>query len=86
MMFVKVPVSMAFFSNWSDGSFLVCSITVTLGGSKVDSAFHPSEVDKMSTRSFWKLSGKKVNCLLKVAQALRQSNPIHKKGPFFLKI
>ena len=31
----------------------------TLGGSKVDSAFHPFEVDKMSTRNFWELSGKK---------------------------
>ena len=30
-----------------------------LGGSKVDSAFHPSEVDKMSIRNFWELSGKK---------------------------
>ena len=30
-----------------------------LGGSKVDSAFHPSEVDKMSTMNFWELSGKK---------------------------
>ena len=29
------------------------------GGSKVDSAFHPPEVDKMSTRNFWELSGKK---------------------------
>ena len=28
------------------------------GGSKVDSAFHPSEVGKMSTRNFWELSGK----------------------------
>ena len=27
-------------------------------GSKVDSAFHPSEVDKMSTRIYWELSGK----------------------------
>ena len=27
--------------------------------SKVDSAFHPSEVDKMRTRNFWELSGKK---------------------------
>ena len=25
------------------------------GGSKVDLAFHPSEVDKMSTRNFWEL-------------------------------
>ena len=30
-----------------------------LGGSKVDSVFHPSEVDKMSTRNFWELSDKK---------------------------
>ena len=28
-------------------------------GSKVDSAFHPPEVDRMSTRNFWELSGKK---------------------------
>ena len=30
-----------------------------LGGSKVDSAFHSSKVDKMGTRNFWELSGKK---------------------------
>ena len=30
-----------------------------LGGSKVDSVFHPSKIDKMSTRNFWELSGKK---------------------------
>ena len=30
-----------------------------LGGSKVDSAFHLSEVNQMSTRNFWELSGKK---------------------------
>ena len=30
-----------------------------LEGSKVDSTFHPSEFDKMSTRNFWELSGKK---------------------------
>ena len=30
-----------------------------LGGFKFDSAFHPSEVDKMSTRTFWELNGKK---------------------------
>ena len=29
------------------------------GGSKVDSAFHSSKVDKMSTRNFWKLNGRK---------------------------
>ena len=31
----------------------------TMGGSKADSAVHPSEIDKMSTRDFWELSGKK---------------------------
>ena len=30
-----------------------------LGGLKVDSSFHPSGVDKMSTRNFWWLCGKK---------------------------
>ena len=35
------------------------SYSKPLGGSKVNSAFHPSEVDKMSTRNFWELSGKK---------------------------
>ena len=30
-----------------------------LGGSKVDSAFPPSKVDKMSTRNFWERNGKK---------------------------
>ena len=44
-----------------------------LGDSKVDSAFHSSKVNKIST--------KKVNCLLKVALALGQLNPMHKKGP-----
>ena len=30
-----------------------------LGGSKVDSAFYPSEVDKISITNLWELSGKK---------------------------
>ena len=30
-----------------------------LSGSKVDSAFHSFEVDKMITKNFWELSGKK---------------------------
>ena len=29
-----------------------------LGGSKVDSAFHPFEVDQMSTKNYWGLRGK----------------------------
>ena len=36
-----------------------------LGGSKVDSAFHPSAVNKVSTRNFWGLSGKKETASLK---------------------
>lgn len=31
----------------------------TLGGTKVDSAFYPSEVNKVSTWNFWELSGEK---------------------------
>ena len=29
------------------------------GVSKVNSAFHPSEVDQLSTRNFWRLNGKR---------------------------
>ena len=50
-----------------------------LAGSKVDSAIHPSGVDKMSTRNLWEVSDKKY--LLKVVLALRQLKPISKKGP-----
>ena len=32
-----------------------CYTVIFFCGSKVDSAFHPSEVDKMSTRNFWEL-------------------------------
>ena len=38
--------------SWNNG--VPCS--KPMGGSKVDSAFHPPEVDKMSTRNFWELS------------------------------
>ena len=31
----------------------------SMGASKVDSDFHPSEVDQMSTWNIWELSGKK---------------------------
>ena len=43
--------------RWIPNPGVLCS--KPLGGSKVDSAFHPSEVHKMSTRTFWELSGKK---------------------------
>ena len=38
---------------WNVNPGVLCS--KPLGGSKVDSAFHPSEVDEMSTRNFWNL-------------------------------
>ena len=43
--------------RWIPNPGVPCS--KPLGGSKVDSVFHPSEVDKLSTRNFWELSGKK---------------------------
>ena len=43
--------------RWISNPGVPCS--KPLGGSKVDSAFHSSEVDKMSTRNFLELSGKK---------------------------
>ena len=50
-----------------------------LGGSKVNPAFHPSEVGIKCSRNFWEISDKK--CLLEVAVTLRQFNHIHKKEP-----
>ena len=48
--------------QWHRSQWLRCSIfnpavpcSKPLGGSKVDSAVHPSEVDKMNTRDFWEL-------------------------------
>ena len=40
-------------------SFFYNIFVKPLGGSKVDSALHPFKVDKMSSRNFWELSGKK---------------------------
>ena len=38
----------------------LCEIVITpLSGTNVDSAFHPSEVDQMSTRNFWELTGER---------------------------
>ena len=53
--------------NKTDSHMLRCWIpnpgvprSKPLGGSKVDSAFHPPEmIDKMSTSDFWGLDGKK---------------------------
>ena len=45
-------------NRWISNPGVPCSKPLG-GGSKVDLAFHPSKVDKMSTRNFWELSGKK---------------------------
>ena len=39
--------------QWPPSPGVPCS--KPLGGSKVDSAFHPSEVNEVSTRNFWGL-------------------------------
>ena len=52
-----------------------------LGGYKVDSAFHPSKVDSMSTRNFWELSVKSKLPPRSGSVALRPLNPIYRKGP-----
>ena len=44
-------------SCWIPNPGVPCSIP--LGGSKVNSAFHLCEVDEMSAKNLWKLSGKK---------------------------
>ena len=43
--------------RWIPNPGVPCS--KPLGGSKIDSTFHPSKVDKMSTKNFWELSGEK---------------------------
>ena len=45
-----------FLRCWIPNPGISCS--KPLGGSKFNSTFHPSEVDKVSTRNFWGLSGK----------------------------
>ena len=56
--------------HWIPNPVVPCS--KLLGGSKVDSAFNPSEVDKISTRNFWELTGKNETASSKWL-------PIHKK-------
>ena len=52
-----------------------------LGGSKVNSDFHPSKVDQISTRNIWNSMVKSKLLTLSGSVALRQLNPIHKKRP-----
>ena len=51
-----------------------------LGGPKVDSAFHPSEFDKMSARNSEDLVVKSELSPCNGSVALKQFNTIHKKG------
>ena len=51
-----------------------------LGGFKVDSAFHPSEVDKMTTRDFWEQRGKKWTAPSKWLCSLEAVEPHPSKG------
>ena len=51
-----------------------------LGGFKLNPVLHLSEVDQMSTRDFWELVKSKLSPQSDSA-ALRQLNPIYKKGP-----
>ena len=44
-------------SGYSAGFPIQGPVFKPLGGSKVDSAFHPSKFNTMSTRNFWELSG-----------------------------
>ena len=41
--------------GWIPNPTVLCS--KPLGSFKVDTAFHPSKFDKMSTRDFWEVSG-----------------------------
>ena len=51
------------------------------GGSKVDSTFHPSEVDKLSIKNSLGLVTKSKLSPCNSSINLRQMNPIHKKEP-----
>ena len=52
-----------------------------LGGSKIDSVFHPSKVDKMSTTNSLGLVVKNKLSSQSGSVALRRWNSIHKNGP-----
>ena len=56
-MFYLLLCLIVYLRHWIPNPGVPCS--KPLGGSKVNSAFYPSEVDQMSTRNSWELSGKK---------------------------
>ena len=78
-MFCEILIFFCEFYEILQNNFFTEHVWTPLGDSKVDRAFHPFEIDKISASSFWEFSGK--NCFLKMALALRQLNPTHKKGP-----
>ena len=53
----KYPFMAKCLRCWIPNPGVLCS--KPLGSSKVNSAFHPSKVDEMSTKHLWELSGKK---------------------------
>ena len=66
MMIISSCFSLLFLKKYNNGPVVKAldsnpevPCSKPLGGSKVNSAFYPSEGDKMSTRNFWKLSGKR---------------------------
>ena len=75
--------------NWSctsTGMAIINQVLSSLGGSKVSSAFHPSEVDQISTRNSWESAVKSKLSPLSVFAPLSQFNPIHKKRAIKLKL
>ena len=56
----------------------------SLGGSKYDLSFYPSEVDQISTRNSWELKVKSKISPGNGSVTLRKLNPIHKKEPKIL--
>ena len=54
---LKKRLATQWLRRWIPNPGVPCS--KPLGGSKVNSAFHPSEVDKMSNMNFWELNSKK---------------------------
>ena len=66
-MLITEPIQKLLNKQWPSGKSAVLPIrgpwfgSISLGGSNVDSAFHPSKVDQMSTGNSWGLSGQNLN-------------------------
>ena len=77
--FCQILIFLWILQNFTEQLFYTDHLWTPLGDSKVDRAFHAFEIYKISTSSFWEFRG--TNSFLKMALALRQLNPTHKKGP-----